>query len=96
MSSPGDGKEFVYSPVDVNATVFCAVSSKYLVWEVDGVTLDSPVEGLYQSGPPTYSDGVTESSVTIIGSRGKNHTRICCQSINMNGFKELHNNNHVR
>ena len=34
----------VYSPVNVNATLHCAVNNTNLAWEVDGLALDSPVE----------------------------------------------------
>ena len=37
---PGDGKKFVYSPVDVNATLHCAVNNTIPVWEIDGLALD--------------------------------------------------------
>ena len=85
---PGDGEEFVYSPVDVNATLHCTVNNTNLVWEVTGLSLDSPVQGphlnsrgIFQSGPIISSDGVTSSSVIVFGSRElNNNTRICCQS----------------
>ena len=32
--SPGDGEEFVYSPVGVNATIYCAVNSTILKWTI--------------------------------------------------------------
>ena len=87
---PGDGEEFVYSPVNVNATLHCAVNNTNLAWEVDGLELNSLVQGpqlnsrgIFQSGPTTSSDGVTSSSVivTLFGSKElNNNTRICCQS----------------
>ena len=92
---PGDGEEHVYSPVNVNATLHCAVNNTILEWDVDGITLDSPIQGpqlnsrgIFQSGPTTPSDGVTSSSVIVFGSRElNNNTRIYCQSF-MNGLKE--------
>ena len=92
---PGNGEEFVYSPVDVNATLHCAVNNANLAWEVDGLALDSPVEqsqlnarGIFQSGPTISSDGVTSSSVIVFGSRElNNNTRICCQFF-VNGLKK--------
>ena len=94
---PGDGEEFVYSPVDVNATLHCAVSTSnaILEWEVDGLALDSPIRGtqlnsrgIFQSGPTVPSEGVTSSSVIVFGSRElNNNTRICCQSF-VNELKE--------
>ena len=66
---PGNGEEFVYSPVSVNATLHCAVNDTILEWEVDGFSLDSSVQGpqlnsrgIFQSGPIVSSDGVTSSS----------------------------------
>ena len=63
---PGDGEEFVHSPVGVNATLHCTVNNTLLEWEIDGYTLDSAVRGpqlnsrgIFQSGPTTSSDGVT-------------------------------------
>ena len=55
---PGDGEEIEYSPVNVNATLHCAVNNTNLAWEVDGLALDHPVQrpqlnsrGIFQSGP---------------------------------------------
>ena len=92
---PGDGEEFVYSPVNVNATLHCAVNDTILAWDVDGLSLDHPVQGhqlnsreIFQSGPIITSDGVTSSSVLVFGSRElNNNTRICCQSF-VNELKE--------
>ena len=40
---PGDGEDFVYSLVDVNATLHCAVNNTYLLWVVDGIFPTSEV-----------------------------------------------------
>ena len=85
----------VYSPVNVNATLHCAVNNTNLAWEVDGLALDHPVQGtqlnsreIFQSGIIVPSDGVTSSSVIVFGSRElNNNTRICCQSF-VNELKE--------
>ena len=92
--SPGGGKDFVYSPVNVNATIHCTVNNTNLVWEVDGLALDSNVQGpqlhargLFQS-ETTSLDGVAESSVIVFGNQElNNNTKICCQSF-VNGRKE--------
>ena len=91
---PGEGAEFVYSPVDVIATLHCAVKNTILEWKVNELSLDSAVQGLqlnsrgiFQSEPTTPSDGVTSSSVTVFGSKELNNTRICCQSF-VNELKE--------
>ena len=84
---PGDGNEHVYSPLNVNATLHCAVNNTNLAWEVDGLALDSAVErpqlnsrGIFQSGPTIPSDGVMSSGVIVFGRELNNNTRICCQS----------------
>ena len=91
---PGDGEEFVYSPVNVNTTLHCAVNNTNLGWEIDGLTLDSDVQGLqlnsrgiFQIGPIVSSDGVTLSSVIVLNFSSRELTRICCQSF-VNGLKE--------
>ena len=92
---PGDGEEFVYSPVNINATIYCAVNNTILGWDVDGLALDSSVQGpqlnsrrIFQSRPIILSDGVTSSIVIVFGSRElNNNTRICCQLF-VNELKE--------
>ena len=95
---PGDGEDFVYFPVNVNATLHCAVNNTNLGWEIDGLTLDSAVQrllnqlnsrGIFQSGPIVSSDGVTSSSVIVLNFGSRELTRIilCCQSF-VNGLKE--------
>ena len=87
---PGDGEEFVYSPVDINATLHCVVNNTNLVWVVDSsLFLNNEVyrpilssRGIFQSGDSTSSDGVTISSVTVFGNQKiNNNTRICCKTI---------------
>ena len=95
LVKPGEGAEFVYSPVDFNVTLHCAVNNTILEWDVDGLALDHPVQGLqlnsrgiFQSEPTTPSDGVISSSVIVLGNRElNNNTKICCQSF-VNGLKE--------
>ena len=41
MVSPGDGEEFVYSPIGVNATRHCAVNNTNLEWEISGFNFAS-------------------------------------------------------
>ena len=93
--SPGDGEEFVYSPVGVNATLHCAVNSTILTWSIDDrLTFENPAQKLvldskeiYRSGPTISTDGIMVSSVTVYGKSENNNTRICCQT-NVNGLKE--------
>ena len=95
LVSPGDGEEFVYSPVGVNATLHCAVNNTILEWDVDGLAFVSDVQrpqlhsrGIFQSGPIKSADVVSSSSVIVFGSRElNNNTRICCQSF-VNELKE--------
>ena len=86
---PGDGEEFVYSPIDVNATIHCVVNhTNVLLWTIDGFSLESenlrPVinsRGIFQTGI-TNSSGIIESNVTVLGNKEmNNNTRICCQSV---------------
>ena len=99
LVSPGDGREFVYSPVGVNTTLHCAVNSTILGWVVyinstDTLTFGNPAQkpvldsrGIFQSGLTTSAD-VTASTVTVVGNRElNNHTQICCQSF-MFGLKQ--------
>ena len=95
LVAPGDGEEFVYSPIGVNITLQCAVNNARLVWiidnsllfEVQGSILDSRRIFLNE----TYtSDGVTISSITIFANREvNNNTRICCQ-MNVNATVTQH------
>ena len=95
LVSPGDGEEHVYSPVNINATLHCAVNNTNLEWEVDGLAIDSDVQrsqlnskGIFQRGPIVSSGGVISSSVIVFGSReSNNNTRLCCQ-IFVNELKE--------
>ena len=95
IESPGDGEEFVYSPVGVNATLHCAVNSSILAWFIDDTLtfgnlaqrLELRYRGIYQSGPTTSADGITVSSVTVYGDSENNNIRFCCQSF-VNGLKE--------
>ena len=88
IESPGDGEEFVYSPVGINATLHCAVNSTILAWFIDDrLTFENPSQklvphsrGIYQSGPTTSMNGLKVSSVTVYGDSENNNIRICCQS----------------
>ena len=54
--SPGDGEEFVYSPVGVNATIQCGVNSTVLTWYIDELSLADPVQR-----PVLHSRGIFQS-----------------------------------
>ena len=87
--SPGDGREFVYSPVDSNATISCAVSELVLEWIVAEVSFDSPTRALelnsrriFKSTTEVLPNGVTTSSVTVFGDISvNNNTNVCCRTI---------------
>ena len=89
MVRPGDGEEFVYSPVEINATIHCAIDSTMLAWEVDGLNFDSEfkrdelhLRGIFQNGPHASSSGVTTSNVIVFGNIHMNsNIRICCESL---------------
>ena len=95
MVRPGDGAEFVYSPVGVNATLHCVVNNTILAWDIDGLALDHPVQGpllnsrgIFLSEPSVSSDGLKVSNVTVFGNRElNNNIRVYCQSL-VNGLKE--------
>ena len=86
---PGDGRDFVYSPVDRNATISCAVSGEELEWVVDGLTFESRTEalvlhsrGIFKSTTEVLPDAVTTSSVTVFGDISVNNdTQACCETI---------------
>ena len=86
---PGDGEEFVYSPVDFNVTLHCAVNSTHLSWDIDMLNFENKIgsltlysRGIFQTEPVTSSPGVTTSSVTVLGRVPvNNNSRICCQSV---------------
>ena len=58
-----------YSPVGVNATLQCVVNNTILMWVVDGLTIDSPIQRpalhsreIFQ-GRPTTSVDIWYSSI---------------------------------
>ena len=83
---PGDGEEFVYSPVDVNATLYCAVNTTNLFWIVDDLNFDVSFDrnrlhsrGIFRS--PATSEGTMESVVKVFGNtETNNNIQICCKS----------------
>ena len=88
LESPGGGENFVYSPVYVNAIFNCVVNNTHILWVVDTLAFDSPTNRrtlhsrqIFQTEPVTSSDGVTRSSVTVLGNLAvNNNSRLCCQS----------------
>ena len=87
--SPGDGREFIYSPVNRNATILCAVSEEVMEWTVDGLNFYSSTEALvllfrriFKSTTEISPNGVATSNVTVFGDvHVNNNTQVCCQTI---------------
>ena len=87
--SPGDGREFIYSPVDRNATISCAVSVEVMEWVVDGLGFESRTQALvlhsrriFKSTTELSPNGVATSSVTVFGDvHVNNNTQVCCLTI---------------
>ena len=85
LVSPGDGEEFVYSPIGANATLHCAVNNSNPVWRVNdlnfaefGSVLHS--RGIFQT-QMTFMNGITTSNITIFGDTTlNNNSRVCCRS----------------
>ena len=83
---PGDGEEFVYSPVGVNALLHCTVNNTNLFWVVDELNFDLEFDrtvlhsrGIFRS-PPT-SQGIMRSELTVYGNvETNNNTKVCCRS----------------
>ena len=86
MVRPGDGEQFVYSPVDVNATLHCAVNNTFLSWDVDGFNIDHAFgrhllnsRGVFQTTHTTET--LSNSILTVFCDIDvNNNIRICCES----------------
>lgn len=95
LVSPGDGNEFIYSPLEVNVTFYCVVNNTQLEWMVDRLVF-SGLSGklilesrrIFQSGPVTSSVGVTTSNLTMFGLLVNNKSRICCNSLMENELQK--------
>ena len=83
---PGDGEQFVYSPIDINATLHCAVNNTILSWDVDRIAFDNSVrEGILNSRRVFHTTHTTEalsnSTLTVYGDIDvNNNIKICCES----------------
>ena len=83
---PGNGEEFVYSPVDANATLTCAVNNTLLYWDVAGFSFDKAIEryilnsrGVFQTTHTT--EALSNSTLTVFGDIDvNNNIIICCES----------------
>ena len=86
---PGEGSEFVYSPVHVNATLHCVIDDLFLLWNVDGLSFISDnVRAMLNSRGiflkrETSLEGITSSNLTVYGDiQINNNISICCESRN--------------
>ena len=85
LARPGDGEEFVYSPVGINATLHCAVNNTNPEWEIDGFNFESHFDrnnlqsrSIFRKITTTLR-GITRSSVKVFGDVNTNNgTMICC------------------
>ena len=83
---PGDGEQFVYSPVDADATLPCAVNNTFMSWDVDGFSFDNAFErhllnsrGVFQTTHTT--EALSNSILTVFGDiEVNNNIIICCES----------------
>ena len=83
LTRPGDGQEYVYSPVEVNATLHCVVNDTVLVWGINGTyhTSVAPSKGIFVRLPRRL-DGRAESFLLVTGYINENNnTRICCRTL---------------
>ena len=81
LARPGDGKEFVYSPVGINTTLHCAMINTHLHWSVDEEPYDGPDPDLVSRGIfiRTSSNGITTSYMTVFGNQTINsNVSTCC------------------
>ena len=84
---PGNEDTPVYSPIDVNATIYCVVNSSELEWDIDGYRFVSSFERrqLHSrqifEGPMTTLGSIINSSVIIFSNiTSNNGIMICCQA----------------
>ena len=82
---PGDGEQFVYSPVVANATLHCAVNNKPLSWIVDRLNFDNDNKrsilnsrGIFQL--TNMVRAISQSTLTVYGDSDlNNNIEICCE-----------------
>ena len=89
LVSPGGGREYTYSPVGVNATLECTVSSngQRLSWIVDNFHFEIystllNERGIYQLQSEQIASSKGLSSVLlVIGNITENDTKVCCEAL---------------
>ena len=86
LVSPGEGRDYTYSPVGVNATLDCKVASNDLEWSINGTRFGRENQrnfltnrGIFQSELVSSSDGLS-STVFVFGNISNNASMVCCQS----------------
>ena len=85
---PGGGRDYIYSPVGMNATLECRVSINYLSWEVDGFHFEiySAIlneRGIYQpqSEQIASSEGLSSILLVLGDITENNGTKVCCETL---------------
>lgn len=94
LTRPGDGEQFVYSPVSVNATLNCIGKARVLLWIIDGNeygnnsdTSLNPRGIHFRIMSPTAA-GITEYYIKVFGNEFNSNISICCQLIMRRVFTE--------
>ena len=85
---PGDGSEFVYSPIHVNATLHCVVDGLIIYWMVDGLNFIFRneqamlnVRGIFEITKTSSELGLKSSTLTVYGDiQRNNNISICCET----------------
>ena len=86
LVSPGGGRDYTYSPVGVNATLECTVSSNDLSWEVDNLHFEGystilNKRGIYQSEQTASSEGLSSVLLVLGNMTVNNGSEVCCQTL---------------
>ena len=93
LTRPGDGEEFVYSPVDANATLHCIVNKSTLLWGIGEESYSElepelTLRGIFFEISRRFAR-VKESNIIIMGNIDVNNdTRICCQLLDGRELRE--------
>ena len=83
---PGGGEQFVYSPVDTNATLYCEVNNTFLSWDVDGFNMGNAFERHILNSREVFqtkhtTEALSNSTLTVYCDIDvNNNIRICCES----------------
>ena len=86
LVSPGGGRDYTYSPVGVNATLECTVSSNDLSWEIDKLRFESynsilNERGIFQSEQTASSEGLSSVLLVLGNITENNGSKVCCETL---------------